>query len=361
MHLLAGPAESKTTTFAPALKGIEAPGGSEPGAAAGAQRLLEAQAAKLPGGDLQDEELSNRASSHGTACSAPGAGQGCMGKQSFLELIPPASTTMSPGKTLLILGVDSRHGGLISRTDTIMLMSLNQESEQISLLSIPRDLYVFIPGHGRDRINTALVHGAATGNLPAGIRLLKETIEQTLGVTIDHYILVDFKAAVRSIDALGGIDVYVPYEINDPTFPDMDSGFDPLYIPQGQHHFTGEMALKYARTRHQDNDYFRAQRQQQLLLAIRQQVLNLGITELLASAPALYKQVRHGVFTDLSVVEMVQLAQMASDVPLDNIETEVLDDDHLTSTFTEAGEFVLVLKPEAVTSLIEKLFGNSEG
>jgi LCP family protein required for cell wall assembly len=292
------------------------------------------------------------------ACTVSSMNEWCDVEKPFLDLVPPASTGVSHLKTLLLLGVDSRNGGLVSRTDTIMLMSLNEESQQISLLSIPRDLYVYIPGHGRDRINTALVHGAEKDNLPAGIALLKETIERVLDVTIDHYVLVDFRAVVRSIDALGGIDVYVPYDINDPKFPDMDSGYDPLYIPQGQHHFAGELALKYARTRHQDNDFYRSQRQHQILLAIRERVFNVGVAGLLESAPALYEQIRHGMFTDLSVLQMVQLARAASEVPLDNVETEVLDGDYVSSTFSDAGEFILVLKPTAVTPLIKEMFGN---
>lgn len=287
----------------------------------------------------------------------PCSGATC--KEGYLELVPPQPAGIAEGKTLLLLGVDSRSGGLISLTDTIMLLFLDEEAQQISLLSVPRDLYVMIPGHGRDRINTAVVHGAAgEDDLEAGIAILEKTLERTLNIEIDHHILVDFRAVVRSIDALGGINIYVPYTIDDPTYPDMSGGFDPLFIPQGQHHFSGEMALKYARTRHQDNDFYRAQRQHQLLFAIREQVFNLGVTDLLESAPALYQQIRHGVFTDLNILQLVQLGQALSEVPADNIQTAVLDDQYLTSTWTERGEYVLVLKPSVPSSLIEEIFTN---
>lgn len=280
-------------------------------------------------------------------------------EEDYLELVPPQPAGIAEGQTLLLLGVDSRSGGLISLTDTIMLLFLDEEAQRISLLSIPRDLYVEIPGHGRDRINTAVVHGAGgEKDLEAGIATLEKVLERTLDIEIDHHILVDFRAVVRSIDALGGIDVYVPYTIDDPTYPDMSGGFDPLFIPQGQHHFTGEMALKYARTRHQDNDFYRAQRQHQILFAIREQVFNLGVADLLESAPALYQQVRHGVFTDLNILQLVQLGQALSEVPADNIQTAVLDDQYLSSTWTERGEFVLVLKPSVPSSLIEEIFTN---
>jgi len=333
---------SEESVSAPGLKPVEVPKEHESGTAASSvQLLLEAP-----------DEIGK------LSATTTNAGGVSANGEVFLNLIPPDSAAATNRKTFLLLGVDSRSGGLISRTDTIMLLFLDEGGSQMSLLSIPRDLYVFIPGHGRDRINTALVYGAKDDDLEAGITLLEETIEQTLDLTIDHHVLVDFRAVVRSIDALGGIDVYVPYDVNDPTFPNMNDGFDPLYIPQGQHHFAGELALKYARTRHQDNDFYRAQRQQQILLAIRQQVLNLGVADLLESAPTLYQQVRQGVFTDLSLVQMVQLAQVVSEIPLDNISTQVLDDEYVSSTWTEAGESVLILKPAAASSLVEELLTN---
>lgn len=318
-------------------------GNNKETAVAAAQSLLEAQRGV---GGVGGEETACRPGNSAEACNA------------YLELVPPSPSYVTDGKTVLLLGVDSRSGGLISLTDTIMLLFLDEEAQRISLLSIPRDLYVMIPGHGRDRINTAVVHGASGEDLDAGIATLKQTIESTLNVEIDHHVLVDFQAVIRSVDALGGIDVYVPYTIDDPTFPDMYGGFDPLFIPAGQHHFTGEMALKYARTRHQDNDFYRAQRQQQILLAIRQQAFNLGVTQLLESAPTLYRQVRHGVFTDLNLVELIQLGYTMSQVPLDDIQTAVLDGEYVSSTYTEAGENVLILKPVAGTSLIEAIFTN---
>jgi LCP family protein required for cell wall assembly len=331
-----------------ALRAVEPAVGDEVEPDSSIQLLLEVQE-----GEAAGDESPLAGSNEEANCVAED--EACTG--SFLELLPPEAAAANE-KTILLLGVDSRNGGLISRTDTIMLLSIREQEQQISLLSIPRDLYVSIEGHGRDRINTALVHGAKEqdNDLEAGIALLSQTVERTLGIAIDHYVVVDFRAVVRSIDALGGIDVYVPYDINDPTFPDMAGGFDPLYIPAGQHHFAGEMALKYARTRHQDNDFYRAERQQQVLFAIRQQVLNLGVTELLGSAPTLYQQVRQGVFTDLSLAQMIQLGQTISNIPMNDIKTAVLDGEYVSNEWTEAGESVLILKPAAVLPLMRKMF-----
>jgi len=259
--------------------------------------------------------------------------------------------------TVLIMGIDRRPGEpFISRTDTMMVASIDTQDQTVSLLSIPRDLYVVIPGHGRDRINTAFVYGSR-GNDPAGgAALAMQTVEYNLGVPIDHYFMVDFNAFIDTIDTLGGIDVYVPYDINDPTFPDMNYGYDPFYIPAGQHHFDGTTALKYARTRHQDNDFFRAQRQQQVILALRSRVLGLGVTEMIRQGPALYGRVKEGIRTDMSVEQMLQLAQVAKDINDENIRNEVLDFDYVNAHTTENGASVLILINEAAAPLIEDLF-----
>ncbi|MFZ0545842.1 MAG: LCP family protein [Candidatus Promineifilaceae bacterium] len=258
---------------------------------------------------------------------------------------------------ILVMGIDRRPGEpFISRTDTMMLVSIDPETKAASILSIPRDLYVVIPGRGRDRINTAFVYGSADNNPAGGALLAMQTVEYNLGVYVDHYILVDFSAVINGINELGGIDVYVPYDINDPTFPDMDYGFDPLYISAGQQHFDGLTALKYARTRHQDNDFYRARRQQQVVLAVRDKALSLGLPTLISRAPTLYDQFQQGIRTDLSLQEIIQLAQVAGDIPDDNIRNEVLDHNYVSNYVTDNGASVLIPVNEAIEPLIRELF-----
>lgn len=258
---------------------------------------------------------------------------------------------------VLVMGIDRRPGEpFISRTDTMMLMSIDPVNKTASILSIPRDLYVLLPGRGRDRINTAFVYGSAGNNPAGGALLAMQTVEYNLGVPVDHYMLVDFSAVTRGIDAIGGIDVYVPTDIYDPTFPDMNYGYDPLYIPAGQHHFDGLTALKYARTRHQDSDFFRARRQQQVILAVRDQVLGLGLAELLRQAPFLYQQLGQGVRTDLSLQDLLGIVRAAADIPDESIRNEVLDQNYVTGYQTPAGASVLVPVNERIAPLIEEMF-----
>jgi LCP family protein required for cell wall assembly len=219
-------------------------------------------------------------------------------------------------------------------------------------------LYVVLPGRGRDRINTAFVYGSANNNPAGGALLAMQTVEYNLGVYIDHYILVDFSAVVNGINELGGIDVYVPYNINDPTFPDMNYGYDPLYISAGQQHFDGLTALKYARTRHQDNDFYRARRQQQVVLAVRDKVLSLGLSALISRAPQLYSQFEQGIRTDLSLQQIIQLAQIAGDIPDENIRNEVLDHNYVSNYTTETGASVLIPLNEEIAPLILQMFYN---
>lgn len=259
--------------------------------------------------------------------------------------------------TILMMGIDRRPGEpYISRTDTMMLISFNPRTEHISVLSIPRDLYVVIPNRGRDRINTAFVYGAQGNNPAGGAALSMQTVEYNLGVPVDHYLMVDFSAFIRSIDALGGIDVDVPYDIYDPDFPDMNYGYDPLYIPAGPHHFDGLTALKYARTRHQDNDFYRARRQQQVLMAVRSKALSLGPAELLRQAPVLYRQLEDGIRTDMSLEQLLTLANVLKDIPEDHIKSAVLDTDYVVGHRTAGGASVLVLVNEKATPLIQELF-----
>ncbi len=284
-----------------------------------------------------------------------------------IATLPPGEPTPTPLPVfgdadeerinVLLMGIDRRPGEpFISRTDTMMVLSVNRRDNTASLLSIPRDLYVVIPDRGRDRINTAFVYGAQGNNPAGGAQLAMATVEYNLGINVDHYFMVDFNAFIEVIDTLGGITVEVPYDINDPTFPDMNYGYDPLYIPAGTHQFDGYTALRYARTRHQDSDFHRAQRQQQVLMAIRDKALSLGIDDLILRAPLLYQQIHDGIRTDLSLEQLIQLANIAKGIPSENINRAVLDHNYVTSYTTPGGASVLVLINESAAPLIAELF-----
>lgn len=258
---------------------------------------------------------------------------------------------------ILLLGIDRRPGeAFVSRTDSMMVISIDPQTDTASILSIPRDLYVQIPGYGQDRINTALVYGAREGDYLDGAALAMQTVSSNLDIPINHFVMVDFGAFVRTIDLLEGIDVQVPYDINDSMYPDMDYGYDPLFIPAGLQHFDGQTALKYARTRHADSDFNRAYRQQQVLFSARSKVLNLGLPQLLLRAPSLYREVESGIRTDLSLEQILRLAKTVGDIPSENMRNEVLDQDYVTSFRTPGGASVLLLNADAAMPLIQSMF-----
>ena len=253
--------------------------------------------------------------------------------------------------TVLLLGADTRpdQQGYRNRTDTIMLLMADPTTNRAGILSVPRDLYVDIPGYGLNRINTAYPLGGAP--------LAVETVEYNLGVRIDHYVVVEFEAFVTLVDEIGGIDVYVPREIYDPTFPDNNYGYDPFYMPAGMQHMDGETALKYARTRHADNDYERARRQQAVLFAIRDKVLSLDmLPTLIQRAPALYATLSDSITTDMTLEEMIGLALLAQDIPRENIRSAVIDSNYVISYTTAQGASVLIPNRDRIGELLAEVF-----
>jgi LCP family protein required for cell wall assembly len=269
----------------------------------------------------------------------------------------PMLTGSEPDRfTVLLLGADTRPAetGYRMPTDTIMLLTIDTQQQHAGMLSVPRDLYVDIPGFGLDRINTAYVEG--------GGALAMETIKRNLGVSVDRYILVQFDAFTTIVDEIGGVDIYVPYTIDDPTFPAEcysrdDCGFDPLTIEAGQHHFDGQTALRYARTRHGDNDYERARRQQAVIMAVRQRVLSFDmLPTLITKAPSLYATLSQSISTNMSLDELIELAQAASSLPDDSIRSEVIDAGAVTSTRAPNGASVLMPNHDRVKELIELVF-----
>lgn len=263
--------------------------------------------------------------------------------------------------TLLVLGMDRRPGArdtLSVRTDVMMIVSLDPASSRIGILHIPRDTH-FVPRGSGDflRANTLLVEGEklAAGYGPA---FAMETLWYNLGIHIDGYIAVDFVAFINLIDLVGGIDVDVPYAINDPEFPDMNYGYEPLAIPAGRNHFDGRTALKYVRTRHGDSDFERGQRQIQVVMALRDRILDTGVLpQLLANADALYADFRANLYTDLSLNELIRLALYSASIAPQHIRTGGIDRDHTIEYRLRSGEIALIPRGDSLYALLTAIFG----
>jgi len=277
-----------------------------------------------------------------------------------VTVLPGVLTPGDGGRTnLLLLGIDRRDGtDWAYRTDTILIVTVDPDGGVASMLSIPRDLQVAIPGYGEDRINTANVFGYQQEGSDAGPALLKATIEGNFGIPIDGYLMIDFDAFVQIVDALGGIDIDVPETLHDTRYPDPRPedpyGFKTVHFDAGWQHMDGARAIEYARSRMSTTDFDRAKRQQMILLAIRKKALSLGG---IARWPAVAAAVMAGVKTDLDVGNLLGLALLAAQTDPANVRQVVLEHPLVTSYERADGAAVELPNWDLINPILEELFG----
>ncbi len=260
---------------------------------------------------------------------------------------------------VLLLGVDQRPSEKgPSRTDTIILLTVDPTSKTAGILSIPRDLWVPIPGFGEGRINTANYLGDRYNYPGGGPALAKKTIEYNFGIPVHYYVRVNFDGFRKIIDLIGGVEICVEKPINDPTYPAYDgNGYDPLYIPAGCQVMDGDLALKYARSRHGSSDFDRARRQQQVIMAVRDRVLQMNlIPKLLPKLPQLLQTLSDSIQTDIPVEVMMELAPLAKEIEPQNIKRAVIDQSMTIRHITPAGADVLIPVREKIRPVIDELF-----
>jgi LCP family protein required for cell wall assembly len=260
---------------------------------------------------------------------------------------------------ILVMGIDERadeEGPW--RTDTMLVLTVDPLTKSGGMLSIPRDLWVPIPGYDEGRINTANYLGDAYNYPGGGPALAMRTVQWNLGVPIHHYARINFRTFVEMVNLIGGIDVYVEQEINDQYYPGEHYDYDPLYIPAGWVHMDGELALKYARTRHSaGGDFDRAQRQQQVLMAILDKVTRLDLLpQLVPQAPQLWQTLSESIQTDLALDQIIALANLATQAEREDIRTAVIDEHYTQFWQTPDGQQVLVPVREQMRELRDYIF-----
>lgn len=258
---------------------------------------------------------------------------------------------------ILLLGIDQRPDEQFARTDTMILVTVDPENKTAGMLSIPRDLYVDIPGYYQTRINKAYFLGEEQSHPGGGPALAMQTVQQNLGIPVHFYIKVDFDGFLSIIDTLGGIDVNVPYAIDDPTFPDNNYGYDPFFIGAGDQHLDGRTTLKYVRSRHNDTDFGRAARQQQVLVALKNKALQIDV---LPKIPELWTTTSDSIETDLQLVDIKELGSLADDITSDSIRSVVLDYNYTVDYITEYGAAVLLPKYEKIQPVISEMFAETQ-
>jgi LCP family protein required for cell wall assembly len=260
---------------------------------------------------------------------------------------------------VLLLGIDERSSTEPFRTDTVIILSVNRTAQTVSLLSIPRDTYIWIPGWRWDRINTAYWHGDHSEWPGGGPALLAYTIEYDFGVRIDFHALVDFAGFRQIIDTLDGVDIAVDcqvsgYKLKSPELDEADGdNYEWAEMPVGLYHLDGDWALWYARSRLGTNDWERNRRQQQLLRAIWRQARQIDI---LPRIPELWSQVMDIMTTDMQLSDALGFVPVALTLDESRIEGHFLGPDQLMFSSTRQGASVLVAREGAIRPVIENMY-----
>src|SRR5215207_2680676 len=244
----------------------------------------------------------------------------------------------------LLIGSDVRSGTSF-RTDTMVIVIVRPNEGQVSLISIPRDLWVSIPEWGNQRINTAYQHGISVGYPGGGPGLLKDTILYNLGIRIDHTAMVDFSGFSQIVDTLGGVDVPVScactdWRLIDPSYDPYNEDNWHLYTTgPGLIHMDGDLALWYARSRQKSSDFDRGRRQQEVLRSLFAQALQANT---LTRIPELYNDLKSSVETDLGLGDLLQLAVYAPKMTSADIRSYYIRPPLVNSWITDAGAYVLL-------------------
>ena len=262
--------------------------------------------------------------------------------------------------TILIMGLDYRdwQSGDTPHSDTMILLSLDPVTKTASMLSIPRDLWVNIPGFDYGRINEAYFDGAAY-NLPGGgPELARQTVEQFIGVPVQYYAVIEFNAFIKFIDEMGGVQVHPDQQVKIEKF----GGGQQQILEAGQSYtLDGELALAYARERHTEGgDVDRARRQQEVILAIRSRILKFeNLPDLIGKAPALYQDLSSGIYTNLNLQQAIQLGMLGLQMDTSQIKKGIIDYDMVIPTKSPNGEDILKPIPDKIRVLRDELFATA--
>lgn len=251
----------------------------------------------------------------------------------------PAAWDGSSRVNILVMGLDARDweaGQGAPHSDTMIVLTFDPVTKTAGMLSIPRDLWVNIPGgYGHSKINDAYMFGERDRLPGGGAGLAVQTVEEFLGIAINYYAQIDFAAFERFIDIIGGVKINIPKDIRVQVI-----GRDgTVLIPSGRQVLTGELALGYARYRHcpqgqnsssercssDQGDLDRGRRQQEVILAIRQQLARDDVRALvLNNALKIYDALASGINTNMTIQDAFSLGWAVKDIDLENIERAVI-------------------------------------
>jgi polyisoprenyl-teichoic acid--peptidoglycan teichoic acid transferase len=220
----------------------------------------------------------------------------------------------------------------------LMVSRVDLASGIVRTMSFPRDLYLEIPGFGLDKINRAYDYGSKPNNYDwnAGIAVVTEMLEYNFGIDIDAAITTTFSGIAKVVDTLGGITVDNPYDLYDAQFPTADYGYKEIFYPAGVQVLSGEQAMEFSRTRHQDGDDGRVMRQQLILRAMLDKAQE---PETLLKLPELVEAARDAVVTNIPEAVQVQLVAAVPSIDPGNVVFGTMTD-YVWSDTTASGMWV---------------------
>ena len=201
------------------------------------------------------------------------------------------------------MGVDSRGRQITGRTDALMFVTIDPKTGRVAMASVPRDMVQVPIGPGRSfgsnfvRINALYLDLARGVNKRKGLQKMVKAMEYMAGIEIDRYAMVGFEGVRNLVDKIGGVDVRLSRPLVDRSMHVVMNGRRGLVLKKGKNHMTGPVALSFARTRHTDNDYERARRQQQLIAAAVQKVIKNGPRKL----PTMLRSFKGNIITDFDL------------------------------------------------------------
>lgn len=276
-----------------------------------------------------------------------------------MELPPPWDGASRV--TVLLIGLDYRdweEGLGAPRSDTMMLLTIDPLTMTAGVLSVPRDLWVNIPGYGYNRINAAYSYGLGDQLPGGGAGLAMKTVESFLGIEINYYAQVDFSTFETMIDTIGGVCLDIPEAIIvGRTFENS------AHLEPGYQCLDGKSTLGYARARYTEGgDVDRAGRQQQVIRAIMDNIFDpVNFPGLAASAPSLYAQLSSGINTDIALNDALRLAVLVKDLPRENIIWGTIDytmADIGTVVINDLEQSIMRPFPDAIRDLVDSIFGS---
>lgn len=277
------------------------------------------------------------------------------------EVTPTPSPTIAPRslketENILVLGTDQRPGERGWRTDTIIVVAIDHEAKQVGMISIPRDLWVDIPGYGPGRINQVDVQGEAQKWPGGGAALVQKVIQDTLGIPTQHWVRLKLEALPSLVDALGGVTVTLDCPLHELT-PDPKAPHSGRYVrfdlPAGEVFMDGATAAKFARYRYASSDFSRASRQQQLIWAIKERALEIDV---IPRIPELWNTLSKTFQTDLTVLDIIRLARLGATLQPDQIHGVVFSRAAMADAQVGPAWVVKMVNPAQVQKEITGLF-----